>query len=385
MILIKNAFIVELDRTDDVLIENGKIKKIGSIKEEVSYDVLDATGMYMMPSFSDSHFHLRNPGHEHKQTYKEANDACLKGGYTDVIALANTNPVVDCKEVIDEINEHTSKLDLDVYQVMTVSKGLKGKEAIDFDEMLQYTKIFSEDGKNVDDEQIMEKALKKSKELGFLIMDHSEPESEMIKRNIDLVRKVGGNLHFCHTSKKASIEEIRKAKDEGIKVTVEVTPHHLFAVDMDYKVHPPIAHQEDKLALIKAIKDGYIDSIGTDHAPHTEEDKKNGSPGIINIENAYSMIRKVFYEHDIDMKTLVQLMSIWPAKLVGKEKGIKEGNVADIVLCSDEEYKLNKNDLLTRSKNTPFDGMDVKGRVALTISKGVIVYDNGQIKRKGNQ
>lgn len=385
MLLIKNAFVVELDEITNILIEGDTIKSIGSEGTEGALDIIDAKGMFVMPSFSDSHFHLRNPGHAYKQTYEEASAACMKGGYTDVIALANTNPVVDSIEVLREVKEHTDKLPLDVYQVASVTKALNGKELVDFDTLMDHTKIFSDDGKNVDDISIMKRALKKSEELGFLIMDHSEPESEMVKRNIELVKEVGGHLHFCHISKKESIEALVKAKDAGINVTFEVTPHHLFGIDLDYRVNPPIATKDDVEALIGAIKDGYVDAIGTDHAPHTEEDKKNGSPGIINIENAYSMIRKVFYEQGIDMNTLIQLMSKWPGKLVGKEKGIVEGSVADMVIVSDEEYKIDKESFVTRSKNTPFDGRDVRGRVLMTIAKGDVVYDNGELTRKSNQ
>ncbi len=385
MLIIKNAFVVELDKVTNILIDDGKIKRIGDFSLEESSKVVDAKGMFVMPSFSDSHFHLRNPGQEYKQTYKEANDACLKGGYTDVVALANTNPVVDSVEVLNEVKSGTRELALDVYQVASVTKGLNGKDLVDFDELVKHTMIFSDDGKNVDDANVMREALKKSEELGFIIMDHSEPESEMVIRNIELVKEAGGNLHFCHVSKKESIEALIKAKDEGVKVTFEVTPHHLFSTDLDYRVNPPIATKADVASQIEAIKGGYVDSIGTDHAPHTEEDKKNGSPGIINIETAYSMIRKVFYENGVDMKTLVKLMSKWPAKLVGKERGIFEGAVADIVIASDEEYKIDKYSFVTRSKNTPFHGRDVKGKVLMTIAKGEIVYDNGELETKGDR
>ncbi len=385
MLLIKNAFVVELDEVTNILIDDGKIKAIGTCNVSGDYEIIDALGMTVMPSFSDSHFHLRNPGQEYKQTYREANDACLKGGYTDVVALANTKPVVDSVELLNEVKANTEKFPLDVYQVSSVTKGLNGKELVDFDELIKYTKIFSDDGKNVDDITIMKAALEKSAELGFIIMDHSEPESEMVIRNIELVKEVGGNLHFCHISRKESIEALIKAKEEGLSVTFEVTPHHLFSTDLDYRVNPPIATKADRASLIQAIKMGYVDSIGTDHAPHTEDDKKNGSPGIINIENAYSMIRKVFYENDIDMKTLIKLMSKWPAKLVGKERGIFEGSVADIVIVSDEEYKIDKKSFVTRSKNTPFDGMDVRGKVLMTIAKGEIVYDNGEPTKKSNR
>lgn len=385
MLWIQNANIPELNRIDDILVKDGNIFKIGmdsvssyveSTREKI--DMIKAEGMYLLPSFVDSHFHLRNPGFAYKQTYHEADAACMKGGYTDVVAMANTKPVADCPEIIQEVLTNTELLHLDVCQAGSVTKGLLGEELVDFKEIMSLTKIFSDDGKNVDNAEVMKQALAKSEELGFLIMDHSEPETEMVIRNIQLVKEVGGNLHFCHISRKASVDAIVKAKEMGLKVTFEVTPHHLFSHDLNYRVNPPIATQEDSKYLVEAIKRGYVDYVGTDHAPHSDDDKQKGAPGIINIENAFSMIRKVCFENNIDWNTMIQLMSVRPATLINKKRGIQEGNVADLILVSDKESILLKDELTTRSKNTPYDGQEVRGIIEKTIVKGEVVYDNGQ-------
>ena len=387
MILIKNAVLTDehIEINDDILIEGKLIKYIGKDKiesfmkspgEKADLKVIDAQGRYLLPSFTDMHFHLRNPGLEYKQTYTEANDACLRGGYTRVVAMANTVPVADCSEVIQTVADSMRDLPLEVIQIASVTKNLQGKELVDFEELMKYTDIFSDDGKNVDNPEILREALKKSAKLGFMILDHDEPETEMVRRNLQILRETGGNLHFCHISRKESMQLIIKAKAEGLKVTVEVTPHHLFSHGLDYRVNPPIASEEDVKFLIESIKNGHVDLIGTDHAPHTEADKANGAPGIINIETAYAMIRKVFKENAISMKTLAKLMSNNPSFMTGTDSHIREGSEANLVILSDEAWKIDSTKFVTRSRNTPYDGWEVVGKVEYTIAKGEIVYDN---------
>lgn len=387
MILIKNGSLVLENKTiqDDLLILEGKIKAIGRnkinlilAKENQNYQEIDGTGKYVLPSFIDMHFHLRNPGLAYKQTYEEANKACLKGGFTHVVAMANTLPVADCPEIISEVKENTKELPLYVHQVSAVTKGLKGQELVNFGEMLELTRIFSDDGRNVDNEKVMREALIKSKELGFMILDHDEPETEMVLRNLNLVRETGGRLHFCHISKKASLEAIIEGKAEGLGITVEVAPHHIFSSNLDYKVNPPIGTEADVDFLLKSIEAGQVDIIATDHAPHSEEDKINGAPGIANIETAYSMVRKAFYDKGISMETLAKLMAIEPAKLLGVEHGIKEGLEGNLVIVSDEDEKIDINNISTRAKNNPYHNWDIKGKVEMTLVKGEIVYDNAR-------
>lgn len=358
----------------DIAFENGIILDFGkNISGEFDKEE-NGNGLNILPCFVDMHFHLRNPGFENKQTYEEASEAAVKGGYRLVVAMGNTKPTADNEEVIKTVEKAMEKLPLKVKQIATVSKELKGQEIVDFENLRKYTNIFSDDGKNVDNPEIMKEALKKSKELDFVILDHDEPETEMVIRNLELVRETDGRMHFCHISKKQSMEAIVKAKEEGLNVTVEVTPHHLFSSNLSYRVNPPIATEEDRLFLIESIKNNHVNVIGTDHAPHTEEDKEKGAPGIINIETAFPMVWKVFYENGISLDTLENLMSIEPGKMLGVDTRLIPGNEASFILFRDEETKIDKNSFVTRSKNTPYDGWDIRGIIEKTYIKGEVEY-----------
>lgn len=384
MIRINNINIIDkyINIIDDVLICNDKIQYIGKEKidkfvGEKDYTIIDGSGKFLSPSLVDLHFHLRNPGQSYKQTYKEASDAAIKGGYTKVVAMANTKPVVDKPEIIDEVNEGMKSLPLKVLQASAISKNLSGEECVDFEKMFEKTFLFSDDGKNIDKEEILIEALKKSSDLGFIILDHNEPETEMIKRNLDILRNIKcGRIHFCHVSKKESIEEIKKAKKEKLNISFEVSPHHIFSTNLDYKVNPPIGNDEDNMYILDAIKNNFVDAIATDHAPHSVEDKEKGAPGIANIETAFSMVRKIFCDNNISLQKQIELMSNNPSEIIGVDNRIKEGNVADLIIYNNKKWKINKNKFSTSSKNTPFDNMEVIGEIEYTIIGGKI-YDNG--------
>lgn len=384
MIRINNINIIDkyINIIDDVLICNDKIQYIGKEKidkfvGEKDYTIIDGSGKFLSPSLVDLHFHLRNPGQSYKQTYKEASDAAIKGGYTKVVAMANTKPVVDKPEIIDEVNEGMKSLPLKVLQASAISKNLSGEECVDFEKMFEKTFLFSDDGKNIDKEEILIEALKKSSDLGFIILDHNEPETEMIKRNLDILRNIKcGRIHFCHVSKKESIEEIKKAKKEKLNISFEVSPHHIFSTNLDYKVNPPIGNDEDNMYILDAIKNNFVDAIATDHAPHSVEDKEKGAPGIANIETAFSMVRKIFCDNNISLQKQIELMSNNPSEIIGVDNRIKEGNVADLIIYNNKKWKINKNKFSTSSKNTPFDNMEVISEIEYTIIGGKI-YDNG--------
>lgn len=384
MIRINNINIIDkyINITDDILIEGSKIKYIGKEKiDKVPSDdidtVIDGTDKFLSPSFIDLHFHLRNPGQEYKQTYEEASNAAIKGGYTTVVAMANTKPVVDEPSIIDEIYSNMEKFPLRVIQTSAITKGLNGSDLVDFESIRNKTNIFSDDGKNIDSEKVLSIALEKSAELDFIIMDHDEPETEMVIRNLKILRELGkGRLHFCHISKKESIDAIVKAKENNKNITFEFSPHHIFSKNLNYRVNPPIGNDEDNLAIISAIKNNLVDAIATDHAPHTEEEKQIGAPGIVNIENAFSMVRKIFVDNDIDLQKQIELMSNNPSEILGEDNRIKEGNTANLVIYNDEEYLIDKTKFETRSINTPFDKCEVKGKILYTIVGGK-VYDNG--------
>ncbi|KXZ39097.1 dihydroorotase [Alkalithermobacter thermoalcaliphilus JW-YL-7 = DSM 7308] len=379
-LLIKNANIMDVSKNiiSDILIENGKISRID--KNIISkYKSIDAKGLTLIPSFIDMHTHLRTPGYEYKEDLESGQKAALKGGYTTLCAMANTNPVCDNEKVINLINEKVKRLNLcDVIQVSSVTKNLDGVETVDFDKMVKHTKLFSDDGKTIENEDIMKKALKLSKDMNFKILTHCDPESEIVRRDLEILENTGGNLHICHISLKSTLDTIKEFKDKNIKFTCEVTPHHIFKSNLDYKVNPSFATTEDVSALIQGIKDGYIDVIATDHAPHSMEDKKNNAPGISNIEVAFSMVYKVFKDNGIPINKLIEMMSYNPAKILGLNSGvISEGYKADLVLVDlHEKYTIDVNSFISKGKNNPFDGYEVCGKVKMTIKGGEILYDN---------
>lgn len=403
MIRITDIHLVDkyMDQVEDILIDSGKILAIGKEKIEAIIQsralvevsekellpteesqqkdntvlVWEGKGKYLSPSFVDLHFHLRNPGQEHKQTFEEASQAAIRGGYTKVVAMANTVPIVDSIERIEMVENSMNNLPLKVIQTAAVSVDLRGQEVVDFKKLREKTFIFSDDGRNVDRADIMEQALIKSKELDFIIMDHDEPETQMVIRNIELAKKTQGRIHFCHISKKESIDAIVEAKKEQKNITFEVSPHHIFSTNLDYRVNPPIGNEEDQKAILRAIQQGQVDAIATDHAPHTQEDKAKGAPGIVTIETAFSMVRKIFSDHGISLQTQITLMSNNPSEILGVDNRLAEGAEANLVIYSDQETRIDSSRFATRSKNTPFDGWESRGKVEYTIVEGR-VYTN---------
>ena len=374
--ILKGGKIVDANalREADVLIMDGIISEVDNnlyVGDDVN--VVDVTGLTVMPSFADLHVHLRDPGFLHKETLETGVRAAVNGGYTHIVAMANTKPVADNTEVIADVLARAQRLSLaEVYQASAVSVGEEGKKVVDFRTLRSLTKFFSDDGKNINNEELFAEALRASKELDFLIMDHSEPETEMVLRNIELLEKNGGNLHFCHISRAASMMAIMNAKDKGLRVTVEVTPHHLFGYDNDYKVNPPLATRKDVDFLIRAIKDGYVDCISTDHAPHTAEDKASGSPGISGIETAFPIINTVFLQNGIKLEGLSRLMSKNPMIMIGVNSGLLQvGYEANLVVVDENaDVVVDSSKFVSMGKNTPFNGAKLKGKVIHTIKKG---------------
>ncbi len=379
-LLIKNVRIIDANKNikSDLLVENGKISKINSNIEIENINTIDGGHYVLMPSFIDLHTHLRDPGLTHKEDLESGQKAALKGGFTVLCPMANTKPVCDNPEVINYIINKAENLDLcDIKQVCAITKNLEGDEMIDIKSMIEHTRLFSDDVYTLHNTEIMRDALKLSKELNFKVLTHCQPEFEIVERDLKLLEEVGGNLHICHISLKETLDEIKKYKDRGYKFTCEVGPHHIYGYGLDYKVNPSFAEKEDMKYLIQGIKDGYIDMIGTDHAPHTQEDKENGAPGISNIEVAFQMVNKVFLENQISLNKLSEMMSANPAKLLGLNQGlIEEGLRADLVLI-DENYEdvIDTSNFISKGKNNPFNGQRVKGKVIMTIKNGKIMYD----------
>ncbi len=379
-ILIKNVRVVDANKNlkSDVLVENGKISKIDSNINIDNINCIDGKNYILMPAFIDLHTHLRDPGLTYKEDLESGQKAALKGGFTVLCPMANTKPVCDNKETMEYILNKSKELDLcKIKQVCAITKNLEGQHMIDIESIRPYTDLFSDDGYTLHNEKIMKEVLKLSKDLNFTVLTHCQPEYEIVNRDLKLLKDVGGNLHICHISLKNTLEEIKKYKNKGFKFTCEVGPHHIFGHGLDYKVNPSFAKEEDKNYLIQGIKDGYIDMIGTDHAPHTEEDKKNGSPGISNIEVAFQMVNKVFYENNINLNKLSEMMSYNPAKLLQLDQGLIEvGLKADLVLIDEmHEENIDTNKFISKGKNNPFNGEKVKGKVIMTLKEGKIMYD----------
>ena len=379
-LLIKNVRIIDANKDikSDLLVENGKISKINSNIDIENINTIDGGHYVLMPSFIDLHTHLRDPGLTHKEDLESGQKAALKGGFTVLCPMANTKPVCDNPEVMNYIINKAENLDLcDIKQVCAITKNLEGDEMIDIKSMIEHTRLFSDDGYTLHNTEIMRDALKLSKELDFKVLTHCQPEFEIVERDLKLLGEVGGNLHICHISLKETLNKIKKYKDRGYKFTCEVGPHHIYGYGLDYKVNPSFAEEEDMKYLIQGIKDGYIDMIGTDHAPHTQEDKEKGAPGISNIEVAFQMVNKVFSENQISLNKLSEMMSANPAKLLGLNQGlIEEGLRADLVLI-DESYEdvIDISNFISKGKNNPFNGQRVKGKVIMTIRNGKIMYD----------
>ena len=380
-ILFRNVRIVDANKDfkRDLLVSNGVISKIDeNIEiEHESINIVDGNGYVLMPSFIDLHTHLRDPGLTHKEDLETGQKAALKGGFTVLCPMANTKPACDNKEVMEYVLNKSKGLDLcDIKQVCAITKNLDGQEMIDIESMRKYTDLFSDDGYTLFNEEIMENVLRLSSELDFKVLTHCQPEYEIVERDLKMLKEVGGNLHICHISLEDTLNEIKKYKDEGHKFTCEVGPHHIYGYGLDYKVNPSFAKEEDMRALIQGIKDGYIDMIGTDHAPHTEDDKKAGSPGISNIEVAFSMVNKVFKENNISLNKLSEMMSANPAKLLGLSQGlIEEGLRADLVLIDENEIDvIDTRKFVSKGKNNPFNNQKVIGKVIMTIRDGKIAY-----------
>lgn len=382
-LLIKNVKMIDssMNFKGDLLIENGKISKIDSdinIAGIEDLEIIDGKNKILMPAFIDLHTHLRDPGLTHKEDLETGQKAALKGGFTVLCPMANTKPVCDNEQVMEYVLSKAKKLDLcDIKQVCAITENLEGEDIIDIEKMRTYTDLFSDDGYTLHNEKIMRDALVLSKELDFKVLTHCQPEFEIVKRDLNMLKEVGGNLHICHISLKDTLDEIKRYKNDGYKFTCEVGPHHIFGYGLEYRVNPAFAEEEDMKHLIQGIKDGYIDMIGTDHAPHTKEDKEKGAPGISNIEVAFQMVNKVFNENNISLNKLSEMMSANPAKLLGLNQGlIKEGLRADLVIVdSEQEEVIDVSKFVSKGKNNPFDGQKVRGKIIMTIRDGRVMYD----------
>lgn len=393
-LLIKNVNLIDESNNffGDIYIENGLIKELGtSLNKEC--ETLDGKGLVLMPAFIDTHAHFRDPGFEYKEDIESGSKAAVRGGYTTVTLMPNTKPVCSSKEVLDYVVNKGKEVGLvDLYQTVSITKNLSGEEINHLKEFEgnPNVKAITDDGKGVSDSKIMMEAMKIAKANNWIVMSHAESpefskvdmrlaENMMTWRDITLAKFVDSRLHMSHVSTKEAMKYIIEGKNDGVKVTCEITPHHLALNNKisNYRVNPPIREEEDVNFLIKAIKMNYVDCIGTDHAPHSKEDKEKGAPGMIGIEQAFSICyTKLVKENHISLNKLSQLMSGNAAKLLNINKGkLQPGFLGDLVLIDLNKKRVFKEeDIVSRSKNTPFNGMEFYGDVVVTIKNGKIVY-----------
>ena len=393
-LLIKNVNLIDESNNffGDIYIEKGVIKELGTeLNKEC--ETLDGKGLVLMPAFIDTHAHFRDPGFEYKEDIESGSKAAVRGGYTTVTLMPNTKPVCSSKKVLDYVVNKGKEVGLvDLYQTVSITKNLSGEEINHLREFEgnPNVKAITDDGKGVSDSKIMMEAMKIAKENSWIVMSHAESpefskvdmrlaENMMTWRDITLAKFVDCRLHMSHVSTKEAMKYIIEGKNDGVKVTCEITPHHLALNNKisNYRVNPPIREEEDVNFLIKAIKMNYVDCIGTDHAPHSKEDKEKGAPGMIGIEQAFSICyTKLVKENHISLNKLSQLMSGNAAKLLNINKGkLQPGFLGDLVLIDLNKKRIFKEeDIVSRSKNTPFNGMEFYGDVVVTIKNGKIVY-----------
>lgn len=418
--LIKNGQLLTNEgglKAANIYIESGKIIEIGEGLIRDAEEIIDAEGLLVAPGFLDLHIHLREPGGEKKETIATGTAAAAKGGFTTVAAMPNTRPVPDTKEQLDWLNkriEKTASVKVLPYASITIRE--LGEELTDFQALKEAGAFaFTDDGVGVQSAAMMLQAMKKAAQLDMAIVAHCEEntlinkgsvhegifseknglkgipsvcESVHIARDVLLAEAANCHYHVCHISTKESVRVVRDAKRAGIKVTAEVTPHHLLlceedipGLDANYKMNPPLRGAADREALIEGILDGTIDFIATDHAPHTGEEKAEGmllAPfGIVGLETAFPLLYTHFVEKGrFSLKQLIDFLTVKPAEAFNLASGKLEiGAAADIVLLDlNHSEKINPEQFLSKGKNTPFAGWECKGWPVLTLVNGKIAW-----------
>ena len=414
--IIKNGFVIGVGKRD-IAIVGERIAECAELIEATTDDhIIDAEGLSIAPAFVDVHVHLREPGYGYKERIATGTMAAARGGYSTVCSMPNLNPVPDCVEnlkVQQDIIDQDAKIEVLPYGAITI--GRKGEELVDVASLVGKVCAFSDDGSGVQVDGMMERAMTEAVKHDQLIAAHcevedllkggyihdgeyaranghkgicSESEWEQVKRDIEIAERLGCRYHVCHISTKETVQLVREAKARGVKVTCETGPHYLIFTDMDlqedarWKMNPPIRSAEDRAALIEGIKDGSIDMIATDHAPHSIEEKSRGlkdsAMGLVGLETAFAALNTHLVRKGvITLERLVELMSINPRKVFRIEGGLNVGDRADIVLIDTErQWRVDSNNFYSMGKITMFDGREMVGDVVMTLHRGEIVYDN---------
>ncbi|MCI8780949.1 MAG: dihydroorotase [Lachnospiraceae bacterium] len=423
-ILIKQGRLIDpankRDMVCDILICQGKIEKIGNGLPAENAVLIDAGGKIVMPGLIDLHVHLREPGFEYKETIETGARAAAHGGVTTICPMPNTNPAIDSPDRVKDLLKRAEAASVHVLPVGAVTIGQQGKELADIQGMKEAGAVaLSEDGKSVMDIALYREGLYKAARCNIPVFAHCEEKSlagdgvmnagkkaeelglpgisnavedVIAARDIFLSKEAGNRLHLCHCSTSDSAVLVKMAKEQGLLVTGEVCPHHFTMADDEitedhgrFKMNPPLRSREDVLALKEALRDGVMDIISTDHAPHGEEEKNQSmrqAPfGIVGIENSFALgYTELVRTGYLSLSGLIEKMSVNPAKVLGIEKGdLAEGKAADIVVADiTEEYEINPEEFFSKGKNTPFAGKKVFGRIDATIVDGKIVYQRKQ-------
>ena len=430
----------EIDQISDVLISNGRIEKItlrtGESKLD-GYEVIDATGMIISPGFIDLHTHLRDPGQEWKETITSGTHAAASGGFTTICAMPNTDPVQDSAGTVEDVIRR-SAVDgiVRVLPIGAISVGQRGKQLAPMGELADAGVIgFSDDGNPVEDANLMRQALAYSAEVGLPVINHAEDkkiagggvmtaglvatrlglagapneaEAAMVARDLYLAELTEARLHIPHISTIGSIEVLRSAKDRGVDVTAEVTPHHLTlneewvfglkgevpssvglqSYDTNTRVNPPLRSKADVRALVDALREGVIDIIATDHAPHAATDKvctyNEAAPGINVLETAFSSVFALVNSKKISLVRLIESLTTRPASILGRDLGrLRKGFPADITLIHPSAlWVVDPSTFASKSVNTPLAGVEMTGRVVRTIYQGKTVFQSQTEVRK---
>lgn len=375
---------------DPIYVKDGII--VEAFAENEADEIIDCENLALVPSFVDMHVHFRDPGFTYKEDLETGSYGALAGGYTSVLLMGNTKPTVSSPEIYNDIIKRGKDLDLiDIEQVYTITENFDGKTLDHLDSMPESVKYISDDGHGVNDDMVMYKAMEKAKDLGVTMTLHEEvdevsdvdyeiAEDAMTLRDSYYAYKLNCPAHFSHVSTKGAITAIKYFKDLGAPITCEVTPHHLLLANKgreEVKVNPPIRKEEDRKTLIEMIKNGTVDAISTDHAPHSKEDKEKGAPGFIGIETAFSTCYEVLVKSgEISLNDLIKIMATNPARLLGLNKGkIETGYEADFTLIDlDESYIYEEENIKSKSKNSLLIGKELFGKVKKVYKKGVLKY-----------
>lgn len=414
--ILHNANVVLKDgvKKADILIENGKISKIAP---SISGDGTDLTGLTVFPGLIDMHVHLREPGFEKKENIESGSRAAVKGGFTQICCMPNTKPVIDNKVVVSYVKNRAREVNLcKVHPIGAITEGQEGQNLSAIGAMKAAGAVaLSEDGKTVVNTKLMANAMQYASDFGLICLCHCEDkalvdggvvnegyhstltglkgslraaEDIIIAREICLAESLNLPVHICHVSTYSGVELIRDAKRRGVKVTAETCPHYfaltdaaIVGFDTDAKVNPPLREEKDRLAILEGLKDGTIDCIVTDHAPHHYDDKHvefdMAAFGISGIETSFALS----YTHlvksgALSLEELAEKMSAAPARILGLQGGeLKEGGVADLTAVDlNEEWVIDPAEFLSKGKNTPFKGKRVFGRVKLTVVDGEVKY-----------